>query len=141
MNLKMGSQVFMNVQIPLLWGTRAVVQDEAGRLSVIDLAEDTAKLEILGDKPAPGVAFLPTIDGYTILSDDRQLYTYNSKEKTLTSIDLGLPECQIKPWEIRVGSSVFSGNTFEGSGVGIAVQESGMAIGSPLPPGLAKLVV
>ena len=63
MNLKMGSQVFRNVQIPLLWGTRVVVQDEEGRLSVIDLAGDTAKIEILGDKPAPGVAFLPTIDG------------------------------------------------------------------------------
>ena len=141
MNLKMGSQVFINVQIPLLWGTRAVVQDEADRLSVIDLAGDASKLEILGDKPAPGVAFLPTIDGYTILSNEKQLYTYNSKEKTLTSINLGLPECQIKPWEIRVGSNVFSGNTIKGFGVGIAVRESGIAIGSPLPPGLAKLIV
>lgn len=141
MNLKMGSQVFVNVQIPLLWGTRAVVQDEAGRLSVIDLAGDTAKLEILGDKPAPGVAFLPIIDGYTILSDDKQLYTYNPKKKTLTSINLELPECQIKPWEIRVGSNVFSGNTIVGFGVGIAVLESGIAIGGQLPPGLAKLVV
>ncbi len=141
MNLKMGSQVFVDVQVPLLWGTRAVVQDKAGRLSVINLAGDAAKLEILGDKPAPGVAFLPTIDGYTILSNDKQLYTYNPKEKTLTSINLGLPECQIKPWEIRVGSSVFSGNTIMGFGVGIAVRESGIAIGSPLPPGLAKLIV
>lgn len=141
MNLKMGSQVFMNVQIPLLWGTRAVVQDEEGRLSVINLVGDTAKLEILGDKPAPGVAFLPTIDGHTILYNDKQLYTYNPKEKTLTSINLGLPECQIKPWEIRVGSSVFSGNTLVGFGVGIAVRESGIALGSPLPPGLAKLSV
>ena len=141
MNLKMGSQVFVNVQIPLLWGTRAVVQDEEGRLSVIDLAGDTAKLEILGDKPAPGVAFVPTIDGHTILSNDKQLYTYNPKEKTLTSISLGLPECQVKPWEIRVGSSVFSGNAIVGFGVGIAVQESGITMGGPLPPGLAKLII
>jgi len=141
MNLKMGSQVFVNVQIPLLWGTRAVVQDEEGWLSVIDLAGDTAKLEILGDKPAPGVAFVPTIDGHTILSNDKQLYTYNPKEKTLTSISLGLPECQVKPWEIRVGSSVFSGNTIVGFGVGIAVQESGITMGGPLPPRLAKLIV
>jgi hypothetical protein len=141
MNLKMGSQVFVNVKIPLLWGTRAVVQDESGRLSVIDLAGDTAKLEILGDKPAPGAAFLPTIDGYTILSDDKQLYTYNPKEKTLIGIDLGLPECQIKPWEIRVGSNVFSGSTIAGFGVGVAVQENGISIGSRLPPGLTKLVV
>ncbi len=141
MNLKMGSQRFVNVQIPLLWGTRAVVQDESGRLSVIDLTGDTAKLEILGDKPAPGVTFLPTIDGYTILYDDKQLYMYNPKEKTLTGIDLGLPECQIKPWEIRIGSNVFSGNIIAGSGVGIVVRESGMAMGAPLPSGLAKLVV
>jgi hypothetical protein len=141
MNLKMGSQVFVDVQVPLLWGTRAVVQDNAGRLSVIDLASDTSKLEILGDEPAPGVEFLPSIDGYRILSGDRRLYNYNQKDKILTSIDLGLPECQIQPWGIRVGSNMFSGNTIVGFGVGIGVKESGIAIGGSLPPGLAKLII
>jgi hypothetical protein len=141
MDLQMGSQTFIDVKIPLLWGSRAVLQDQQGRLSVIDLSGDTAKLEILGDKPAPGIEFLPSVDGFQILSDGKALYNYNPEEKTLTSIDLGLPDCQIGRWQIRVGSNVFSGSTAIGFGVGIAVREDGVAMGAPLPPGLAKLVI
>lgn len=141
MNLKMGNQVFHNVQIPLLWGTRAILQDQQGRLSVVDLAGDKAKLEIVGDEPAPGIEFLPTVDGYKILSKREGLYIYSPRHKTLTSISLDLPECQIGPWETRVGSNILSGNTFTGHGVGIAVTKNGMAIGAPLPKGLADLVI
>lgn len=140
MNLKMGSQTFINVKVPLLWGSRAVLQDQQDRLSVIDLSGDTAKLEILGDKPAPGIEFLPSVDGFKILSNGKALYNYNPEEKTLTSIDLGLPDCQIGRWQIRVGSNIFSGCTVVGAGVGIVVTEDGCAMGAPLPPGLAKLV-
>ncbi len=60
---------FENVEIPLLWGTRAVIQDHEGLISVVDLEGDTARLEIVGDKPAPGVEFVPTLEGFQILSN------------------------------------------------------------------------
>jgi hypothetical protein len=141
MKLIMGSQVFQDVQIPLLWGTRAIVQDEVGQLSVIDLAGEKAKLEILGDKPAPGITYIPIDDGYAILSGDERLYIYNPKEKRITGIALRLPECQIRPSETRVGTNIFSGNMIAGYSVGIVVTENGIAMGAQLPPGLAKLVV
>jgi hypothetical protein len=142
MDLQMGSQTFINVQIPLLWGSRAVLQDQQGCLSVIDLSGSTAKLEIVGDKPAPGIEFLPNDDGFKILSTGRPIYSYNPEEKTLISIDLELPDCQISRWQIRIGSNRFSGNTVIGSGVGIVAREDGsIAMGAPLPPGLAELVI
>ena len=141
MNLRMGSQVFQNVQIPLLWGTRAVVQDRRERLSVINLAGDRASLEILADSPAAGTGFLPKIDGFVVSAGGIPLYSYNPTEKTLSSISLGLPECQISRWGTRIGSNQFSGNMISGFGVGIAVTPHGIAMGAPLPDGLAKLVV
>ena len=141
MNLKMGSQTFLNVLIPLLWGSRAVLQDKHGRISVIDLSGDSAKLEIVSDKPAPGIEFVPKLDGFEILSDRRPLYLYKPEEKVLTDIETGLPECQIRPQEIRVGSNRLSNNTISSVGVGIHVTRDGIAIGAPLPPSLANLVV
>ena len=141
MNLKMGSQYFRDVQIPLLWGERAVLQDSEGRLSVIDLSGSRAFLEILADEPAPGVKYLPRADGVVIVAEGRELYAYNSKERLLSSISLGLPECQITPSTTRVGTNQFSDNVIAGFGVGIHVTSNGIAMGAPLPPGLAKLVV
>lgn len=139
MNLRMGSQIFRDVQIPLLWGERAVVQDKKGLLSVIDLSGERANPEIVGDQPAPETTFRPSVEGFVILKDGKELYSYNPTEKQLTSISLGLPECQITSSGTRVGSSEFSGNIISGFGVGIAVTPNGFAVGAPLPPGLAKL--
>ena len=141
MNLKMGSQIFQDVQIPMLWGSRAVLQDKQGRLSLVDLSGKTAKLEIVGDKPAPGIEFVPVIEGFKIFDNGNPLYIYYPKEKRLSSINLELPECQIGQWEIRVGTNVFSSNVVAGFGVGIAVTKDGIAMGAPLPPNLAKLVI
>jgi hypothetical protein len=76
-----------------------------------------------------------------ILSGETELYSYNSKEKLLTAIAFALPEVQINPWTTRVGSNQFSGNVISGFGVGIAVTKDGIAVGAPLPPGLAKLAI
>jgi hypothetical protein len=141
MNLQMGSQRFRDVQIPLLWGERAIVQDRKGRLSIIDLSGSNARLEILADEPAPGVSFRPRVDGIVILRNGEELYSYNSKDKLMSPITLKLPECQITPWSTRVGTNQFSGNFISGFGVGIAVTENGIAVGAPLPAGLAKLAV
>ena len=141
MNIEMGSQQFINVEIPLLWGTRAVIQDQEGHISVIDLSGDAARLEIVGDKPAPGVEFVPTLDGFEILLNGEAIYSYNPTEKKLISITLRLPDCQISPAETRIGTNVFSMNIVAGFPVGIAVSEKGIALGAPIPPGLAKLIV
>jgi hypothetical protein len=141
MNLKMGNQTFANVQVPLLWGKRAVVLDSKNRLSVINLSGSIAKLEIVGDKPAPGIEFVPVSEGFVIKEDGKELYSFNPQEKLLKAIELKLPPCQISDIDIKIGGSVFSGNMVMGFGVGIVVDENGMSMGAPLPPGLAKLVI
>jgi hypothetical protein len=141
MNLNMGNQIFRDVTIPLLWGTRAVVQDQKRRLSVIDLSGETAKIEVLGDQPAPGVEFEPTVSGFVIASRGLELYSYNPAEKLLQGLSLKLPECQIAPAWIRVGTNRFAANAVVGMGVGIAVNERSIALGAPLPSGLARLAV
>lgn len=142
MRIKLGGSTFDNVQVPVLWGKRAILQDSFGRLSVIDLGQSTARIEVLGDKVAPGIRFSPTTDGFKVLTDDGQaLYTYSPRDRRLTSESLGLPELQIKPSQIRIGTNTFQSNMVSGFGVGIVVDENGMGIGAPLPQGLAALVV
>ena len=141
MNLRMGSQIFQDVTIPVLWGTRAVIQDDQGRISVINIGGVEARPEIVGDKPAPKIDFVPTADGFEIQDAGEPCYTYSPVTRTLVGISVNLPPCQIGDTEIRVGSSVFSGNTVSGFGVGLVISEQGMGMGAPVPPGLAKLIV
>jgi len=140
-DIRLGENTFVDVQIPLLWGSRAISQDRNGCLSVVDLSEGAIKVEIIGDKPVPGVPCMATGGGYDVLSDGDPLYHYNPVSKTLTSISLGLPTCQVGPGYVRVGGSLFSGNMMMGTGVGIAVTENGTQIGASLPPVLEALVV
>jgi len=136
----MGSQVFANVDVPLLWGSRAILEDKKGRVTVIDLSGDVAKIEILGDLPAPGVEFRPLSgDLVEILNVGKPLYSYAPATKTLRSVTLNLPECQLSESGTRVGTNRFSNNAIVGFGVGLAVSENGIAMGAPMPPGLAKL--
>jgi hypothetical protein len=141
MNIKMGSQTFLDVTVPLLWGTRAVLADKKGRLSVIDLAGSTATAEIVGDKPAPKVDFLPTKAGFDVIRGGVTLYNYDATDRILTSHSLGLPPVHVGQGLISVGGNVFEGNVVEGFGVGISVQRDGIAMGGPLPTNLARLVV
>jgi hypothetical protein len=141
LNLRIGSQSFINVQIPLLWGKRAIIQDKKNRLSVIDLSEPKAKLEVLGDQPAPGITFEPTFSGFKVLRNGVALYLYDPVEKRLESLSLGLPDCQVTTSAIRIGNNQFSGNSVVGSGVGLAVSTEGISFGAALPPGLAQLTV
>jgi hypothetical protein len=141
MNIKMGGQIFSNVQIPVLWGSRAVIQDAKGRISIIELSGPKAKPEIVGDKPAPGIEFRSVLEGYEILDQQNSLYTYSPSEKKLIGRNLGLPDCQIGPNAIRIGTNVFSGNVVEGYGVGFMVTKTGIGMGAPLPKTLAELIV
>ncbi|MCW3158896.1 hypothetical protein [Micropruina sonneratiae] len=142
MNLAMGSQTFVGVEIPLLWGTRAVLQDHAGKLSVINLAGDVASLEVLADRPAPDISYAPTAnDAFVIKKGEVELYEYNPESKVLTSASLKLPSVQVVGDRIQVGGSVFSNNMIVGAGVGIVVTETGISMGAPLPRSLAVLQV
>jgi hypothetical protein len=142
MRLRMGNQIFVDVNIPVLWGTRAVIQDRDGHLSVINLGGTRARLEILADKPAPKAHFIPTFDGFSVLSNNREeLYSYSPDDRKLTSLSLDLPNCRIRSDAIEIGTNVFSNNVITGSGVGIKVTKDGISIGGPLPSNLADLVV
>lgn len=142
MNVRMGSQTFVDVTIPVLWGTRAILQRPDGALSVLDLAGERAKPEILGDRPAPGVAYLPQAGGFRILGEGNQtLYVYEPERKRLTGVELRLPEVEVTPNAVRVGSNSFRGNVIAGCPVGIAVSETSITLGAELPPGLTMLGV
>jgi hypothetical protein len=142
MNLELGSQRFANVEIPILWGDRAVLSDKKGRLSIVNLAASNAVIEVLADKPAPGIAYELSGSGYKIF-DSKQIavYYYEPSSKTITPISIKLPEIQIGEKATRIGSNHFSSNMVSGFGVGILVTETGIALGAPLPPGLARLKI
>lgn len=141
MNLNMGSQKFENVEIPLLWGKRAILEDKKGRISIISLEGAKAVIEVLGDKPAPNIQYELIDDGFKIIIDGQELYSYDPGRRIITGLSLKLPECEIQSTGIRVGTNMFSGNIIMGFGVGIVVDERGIGMGAPLPEGLAKLVV
>lgn len=141
MNLNMGSQAFENVEIPLLWGKRAILEDKKGRISIISLEGTEAVIEVLGSKPAPNIQYEPIKDGFKIIVNGRELYSFDSGRRIITGLSIKLPECEIQPTGIRVGSNMFSGNMVSGFGVGIVVDERGIGMGAPLPAGLANLVV
>lgn len=141
MKLKMGSHTFIDVAIPLLWGTRAVLQDRKGRISIIDLSGPISKLEILGDKVAPDVKYRPLSGAAVeIFEGNEALYVFDPAWRSIRGVGLKLPTCYIEPHRIRVGTNVFQNNMISGSAVGINVKMNGaITIGSPMPEGLAKL--
>ena len=141
MNLQMGSHIFIDVEVPVLWGTRAILQDLQGRLSVIDLAGDSAVAEVVGGEPAPGIEFAPTSGGFKVIRLGQTLYVFSKADNSLSSIALGLPPLQIQEDQIRIGSNLFQGNIVAGSGVGLAVTEDGVSMGASLPKELAELVI
>jgi len=141
MDIQMGSHIFRQVDVPVLWGTRAILQDKRGRLSVIDLSGPKAIGELIGDEPAPDVEFAPTADGFKVIRDGETLYVYSKTEKTITSVSLKLPTIQIQKHKIRVGSNIFQDNIISGSGVGLGITENSVSIATPLPKELARLVV
>ena len=142
MNIRMGGQFFMNVKVPILWGSRAILQDQQGHLSIINLEGDSAVLEVIDDHPSASASFLPRTEAFVILDGEgTELYAVNPKTKSVTSISLRLTPVTVGLQELRVGTNVFAGNIVAGIGVGILVTESGIELGGSLPPGLAALRV
>ena len=137
MNIKIGANYFNNVSIPILWGERAILQDQEGRLSVVDLRSGNPRLEILGDTPAQDITYLPTEAGFEIREGEEAIYTYDPNEKILSVTSSGgLPDIQVSSTGIRVGTNHFLGNVVSGSAVGIAVSPSGVSLGAEIPPSL-----
>ncbi|MCH8945067.1 MAG: hypothetical protein IH910_09820 [Proteobacteria bacterium] len=90
MNLNMGSQSFRNVEIPLLWGKRAILQDKKGRISIISLEGEEAKIEVLGDKPAPNIEYELVSDGFKIMRMGKDLYSFSPNSRIITGLSLVL---------------------------------------------------
>jgi hypothetical protein len=142
MNLRMGSQLFVDVQIPLLWGTRAILQDPEERLSIINLAGESATLEVLEDEPAQGIPYAPSTEGFVIMdAQGIELYAVSPATKSITARSLKLLPVTISRDAIRVGTNTFQSNVVSGYGVGISVSENAIGLGGPVPPGLAALRV
>src|ERR1700686_782038 len=103
MNLQMGSHVFLSVEVPVLWGTRAILQDPQGRLTIIDLAGERARVEVLDDEPAQGIPFAPRVDGFVLLAPEgTELYKVNPTAKSISGISLELPPVTIAGDAIRI---------------------------------------
>lgn len=141
MNLNMGSQKFEDVKIPLLWGKRAILEDKTGRISIILLDGKKAIIEVLGNEPAPNIQYEPIEDGFKVILNGQELYSFNKERRVIKGLSQRLPECEIQGDGIRIGSNILSGNKEIGFGVGVAVYEQRIVMGADLPEGLARLVV
>ena len=140
MNIRISGNVFQNVSIPLLWGKRAFIQDEHGRLSIINLSGSNATLEVLFDKPVKGIPYRPIEGGFEILHGAPN-YSYLVDDNIVKSSDGLLPEVTLYGDGLKIGGATFHNNTVIGSSVGIQVTEQGSMMGGPLPKDLAELTV
>jgi hypothetical protein len=138
MNIEFGGHVFQNVDIPVLWGDRAIFQDKEGLVSVIDVSQPTPTPEIIANEPAPGVDYLPTTEGLRILSGGSVLYMFQTEPARLHGVNLDLPDIVIDKSRITVGTNVFESNFISGAQVGLAITSSGMGMGAPLPENLRR---
>jgi hypothetical protein len=102
MNLNMGNQRFENVEIPLLWGKRAILEDKKGRISIISLEGTISVIEVLASKPAPDIQYELIKDGFKIIVEGQELYSFNPKKRIVTGLLLKLPECEIQKTGIRI---------------------------------------
>jgi hypothetical protein len=141
MDFRISGQFFSNVQVPLLWGSRAILRDQKGHLSIVNLDDEGARLEVVDDKPAAGANVLLGADTYVILdSQSRRLYSVDPISKSLTAILLRLPPVTFGERELRLGLHAFEVNMV-GVEVGILVTESAVVLGGLLPSALATLRV
>ena len=141
MNLNMGCQKFEDVKIPLLWGKRAILEDKTGRISIILLDGKKAVIEVLGNEPAPNIQHELTEDGFKVILNGQELYSFNKERRVIKGLSQRLPECEIQVGGVRIGSNILSGNNEIGFGVGVVVYEQRIVMGVNLPEGLARLIV
>lgn len=141
MNVSFGSQIFSQVQVPLLWGSRAIISHPTGEYSVIDLSGDVARPEIIKNIPAPQIEYVEREDGIVIFKESDEAFFFSPARSLFRDISTTLPECEIRKDSIRIGNNTIGSSMITGFQVGIGVSENGMFIGGPLPSGLAALRV
>lgn len=141
MNLNMGNQIFEDVRIPLLWGKRAILEDKTGRISIILLDGNNAVLEVLGNEPTSNIQYITKEDGFKVIRNGQELYSFDKKRRVITGHSQKLPECEIRDGSIRIGSNVLSRSKAIGFGVDVEVYEQRIVMGNSLPKGLARLVM
>lgn len=141
MNVSFGSQVFTQVQVPLLWGSRAIIGHPSGEYSVIDLSTDVARPEIIKNIPAPYIEYSEREDGFVIFKGSSEAFFFSPARALFRDASNSLPECEIRKDSIRIGTNTIASSMVSGFQVGIGVSENGMFIGGALPPGLAALKV
>ena len=139
MDFRLGNQTFRGVQIPLLWGTRAILSHSSGSLSIIDLGGETAIPEVISNEPWHQIEYSEKEDGFVIYRNDVQAYFYSPDRKLFKDLSGSLPECEITDEFTRIGTNKISGGMVSGFGVGVGVTENGFFMGGPIPPGLAEL--
>jgi len=140
MNLSMENQIFEDVRIPLLWGKRAILEDKIGRISIILLDGNKAVLEVLGNEPTSNIQYETIEDGFKVIHNGQDLYSFNRKKRVITGHSQKLPECEIRVGGIRIGSNVLSRSKAIEFGVGVEVYEQRIIMGNSLPRELARLV-
>ena len=140
MNLNMENQVFEDVRIPLLWGKRAILEDKIGRISIILLDGNKAVLEVMGNEPTSNIQYEEIKDGFKVIHNGQDIYSFNRKKRVITGHTQKLPECEIRGGDIRIGSNVLSMSKALEFGVGVEVYEQRIIMGNSLPRGLARLV-
>jgi hypothetical protein len=124
----------------VLWGDRAIIQEPNRALSVVNIGGIWPAFEILRDRPAAGIGFLPTWSGFQIMESSGDRYEYNVRDRTFTTQTLGLPEVQIDDFYLRAGSEVYPNYEGYGDLIGIHVISDEVKIGVPLPFALFRLV-
>ena len=143
MNLQIGSNNLFDVEVPILWGKRAIVQDRLNRISIINLSGISPVIEVLGDKPAPNMGYKPSVRGFILMDGNKELYEYDPKEKRVLNINLGrLPDVGVSPDEVDINGSTFRGNAIIGAEIGIVIDENGgFGMGARMPQDLARLSI
>ena len=139
MNIRFGMQEFNDVQIPVLWGKRAIVGHSSGQLSVVDLGDSVARPEIVADKPWVDIEFSEKEDGFVIFKHGSPAFFYSPSRKLIRDMSGTLPDCEISARQIRVGTNTIQTSTISGFQVGVGISERGFFIGGPAPEGLAAL--
>ena len=141
MDLKIDRHSFQNIQIPVLWGNRAIIQEPNLVFSVINIGGITPTLEIVRNQPVPGIDVLPKRWGFEIIWLPEDRYEFNVGEGAFTTNTLGLPDVQIDEFHVRVGTEVYPHLRGFGEVVGLQVMPDEVRFGVPIPLALSRLIV
>ncbi|MHB8389160.1 MAG: hypothetical protein ACYDBH_06210 [Acidobacteriaceae bacterium] len=139
MRIRFGTQAFYNVNIPVLWGKRAIIGHSSGELSIVDLSEAVARPEVVADEPWTNIEFSDKEDGYVIFKNGAPAFFYSPSRKLVRDMSGALPECEISNQQIRIGTNRIQNSTVSGYQVGVGISDNGFFIGGPAPSGLAEL--